>query len=297
MEARPLAAQDPDHLAGVTVDLVNRGSASRRDQQRPIALWLDRVDVEVVEPRAVLNRLVRVLDPHVVEAVPLVQQQPGLDVDLLHDRVEHDPVSRAADRREVPADRLLRRDEGGVLGGDEELVQVGVQTAGGADHVDHPVGRVVDHVLADPDAAAHEALPPGQHRLAVKRLHSHVRWRVVSPQRLEPDQVAVRVEDLGPDLKRPGLRAKEDVAWRGLAMSRDLYGRRRDVRTRMELPDVARSPWSRRPADRRHAWSGRRYVEVPGSGVLAVDVEVRADRDRLAWRERARRQEAPTVAV
>ena len=75
-----------------SVDVVGGPRVAAGDDQVPLPVGIERVHVEVVErrPRALGHRLVAVGERDVIEAVPLEQEQSGLDVDLLDDRVQHD---------------------------------------------------------------------------------------------------------------------------------------------------------------------------------------------------------------
>ena len=89
--------------------------------------------------------------------------------------------------REVAEDRVVGGDQRGALGGELEVVQVGLQAVAGLDVGDVGVGAVGDHVVAEAEAVHRDvALPPRQHRPAVVLLDAQVGRRGVRRQRLEP---------------------------------------------------------------------------------------------------------------
>jgi hypothetical protein len=91
-ERRLLAADRPVDGTVRARDVVDLARVPGRDEDVAVGLRLDRVDVEVVprHPLAPGDRRVTRPEGDVVEAVPLVEDETGLDVDLLGDRVEHD---------------------------------------------------------------------------------------------------------------------------------------------------------------------------------------------------------------
>src|SRR5438093_1982450 len=97
VEVARLAAETPDDLARVPIDLVDRPGVAARDQEVPVDVEGDRVDVEVVVRR--FDRLVAVGERYVIEAVPFEEHTPACDVDLLDDTVDGLAVSRASDSR------------------------------------------------------------------------------------------------------------------------------------------------------------------------------------------------------
>src|ERR1019366_7084936 len=120
-----------------------------------------------------------------------------------------------------------------VLRRDQELVPVGAEPVAGFDGGDLLVVVVVDVVGARGEAAEPRPLPPGEHRLPVVGLGAEVRRLLARGNRLEPDDVAVGVEDLravgvgG----RASERREEDVAATEVALGgEDRYGRRRGTR-------------------------------------------------------------------
>src|SRR5215210_1025132 len=102
-----------------------------------------------------------------IEAVPFEEHFPALDVELLDDTLPHPVVLQAADRGEIPPHRAVDRDQGCVLGADEELVVVPVAAVAGAEAGDLAVGMVEDHVLVYP-------VHPGEPALAAIALHFEV---------------------------------------------------------------------------------------------------------------------------
>ena len=111
-----------------------------------------------------------------VEAVPLVHHQAGLQVYLLQQRVRDRAVARAADRREVAVDRVIDGDQAGPLRGDLEFVQVRLIAVAGTDDGDGLVGAVRDHLARLLAAAGDQrVLPPGEHGLAFVLLHAEAR--------------------------------------------------------------------------------------------------------------------------
>jgi hypothetical protein len=94
-------------------------------------------------------------------------------------------------------------------GVDQELVAVRAKPVAGVDGGDLLVAVVVDVVGAIRQAAEAGALPPRQDRLAPVGLGSEVGGGLTLRDRVEPDDVAAFVEDLG----AVGVRAR--VAGRG----------------------------------------------------------------------------------
>ena len=80
-EVASLAAQTPENLARLPVDLVDRPGVSARDEEVAVVVEVDRVDVEVVVGR--VHRQIAVGDRHMVEAVPLEEDVAGGDVEPL----------------------------------------------------------------------------------------------------------------------------------------------------------------------------------------------------------------------
>ncbi len=91
LEVALLAAETPDDLARLAVDLVHGAGPAGGDEQVILVVYVYGVDVEVVE-----GFVVRLLEPDVVQAVPLEEDLAGLDVYLLDYPVEHVTVYRIA---------------------------------------------------------------------------------------------------------------------------------------------------------------------------------------------------------
>src|SRR5438270_13388223 len=109
-----------------------------------------------------------------VETVPLEQDEPGLYIDLLDDRVEHHRVRGTVDLRGIPDHRLSGRNQSRSLWSEFELVKIGAEAVARFDRPDPVVGRVIDHTLARAVERAEVSLPPGEDGLAVQRLDSEV---------------------------------------------------------------------------------------------------------------------------
>ena len=132
-EVAALPAETPDDRA-VAADQIERARVAARDEDRPAGPVGDRVDVEVVE-RPLLRRVVRRLavrldrlgERDVVEAVPLEDDLPCLDVDLLDDAVLCVAVLRPADRAQVDGNLVVDGDVRGAARRQLELVQVAVE--------------------------------------------------------------------------------------------------------------------------------------------------------------------------
>ena len=199
-EIASFAAQPPDDRPGAPVDLVDRVGVSRRDEQIAVSAELDRVDVEVVERRLPSPLGVGLRKRDVTERVPLEQDTPRRDVELLQAGVDH------------VAARLVEGDQGGVAQRDRELVFVAGEAVPGADEGDRAVGAAHDHVIAASAAELRAALPPGQHRPATVPLHTEI--GDAEPERMEPDHPAAAVDDQRPTLPEGLLRRDEDVSRR-----------------------------------------------------------------------------------
>ncbi len=155
----------------------------------------------------------------VVEAVPFPAHEARLHVDLLDRRVDDRPVPRSLHRREVAADRVVRRDVGDVAGGDLEVVQVRLQAVAAGDPRDRLVVGVHDDVFALAEAEReHAPLPPRQVAPAFVCLLAQVLRRFAPRQLVEPDEPALRRVDQRPVLTRTGPVGREDVACRGIAI-------------------------------------------------------------------------------
>ncbi len=127
-----------------------------------------------------------------LQAVPLEEDLPGLDVHFLGYAVPRHATLRATDRGEVRGRRLVGRQERGVLGCDHKLVQVAFEAIARADPCYLCVRVVEDHVLADAVPRDDPALPPGEHGPALVVLRLEVpRGRVLG----EPHEPPSVVED------------------------------------------------------------------------------------------------------
>src|SRR5919112_13962 len=106
LEVALLAAEAPQDLAVLGVDLVDGGGSFGGDEEVTVEIYLYGVDVEVVERRSrVLRRLaVGLLDAHVIQAAPLEEHLPALEVELLGDPSPHQPLFRGHDPTLPPAE-------------------------------------------------------------------------------------------------------------------------------------------------------------------------------------------------
>src|SRR5215212_2896257 len=113
-------------------------------------MWIYGVDVEVIESRLELGlrSVERLLQLDVVEAVPLEEHLPTLDIDLLDDPFQHRTVDGATHTGQVPSHLTVDRDQRRILGRDHELVVIPFVAVAGSDSLYLPVGMVTDHVLA-----------------------------------------------------------------------------------------------------------------------------------------------------
>src|SRR5215213_10546287 len=219
------------------------------------------VDVEVVESRLEVGRRLkkRLVELGVLQAVPLEDDLPALDVDLLDYPVEHISFHRISHRDGVPWNLVVDRDERRILGRDEELVMVPLVAVFGSKAGYLAIGVVADHVLALPVAGV-VTLPPGEHRLSLVwlRLEVHHIHSLVL-QEVQPHGLPVVVEDHAtvlarPFLVRPVLRGDEDAAGSSIVRRRgDLDDRRMEIRTRAEAP---RLPHRAGCGGRPGAWGG-----------------------------------------
>ncbi len=129
------------------------------------------------------------------------------------------PSARSSHRREVAADRVVRGDVGDVVGGDLEVVQVGLQAVAAGDRGDRLVVGVHHDVFALAEAQReHAPLPPRQVAPACVCLLVQVLRRLAPRQLVEPDEPALRRVDQRSVLTRTGPVGREDVAGRGIAI-------------------------------------------------------------------------------
>src|SRR5215218_773090 len=122
-----LAAQPPQDLTALAVDLVDGGGSAGGDKQVGVVIDIYGVDVEVVEGHPGILRWVSVglFRTYMLQAVPLEEHLAGCDVYLLSYPIQHPILLRATYRGEVhPTHLAIDRNERGVLRGDEELVMV-----------------------------------------------------------------------------------------------------------------------------------------------------------------------------
>src|SRR5215208_6393366 len=117
---------------------------------------------------------VGLLDAYVLEAVPLEEDLTRLDVHLLGDTAPHRAVFRAAYRGQIRPRWGVGSQKSGVLGGDQELVQVPLVTVASTNPGDLAVRVVEEDVLAFAMSGYDAALPPGEHGSAPVFLHLEV---------------------------------------------------------------------------------------------------------------------------
>ncbi len=202
-EVAPLAAEAPCERAALAVDLVHRARVTRRDQQVAVRPHVDRVQMEVVERLAALGTVVALLEGDGVEAVPLEQQAPRRDVDLLDHVVEHLAVALASDGAQVASDRAVGGHQRRPLRGDRHVVDVGAVAADGADAPDLAIRLVEQHVLAVPPPGGEAALPVGEHRPTAVGLDVDVEHLGAGLARLEPHRAAAVIGDQDAVWPRP----------------------------------------------------------------------------------------------
>src|SRR5215204_1725284 len=103
LEVAFVAAEPPQDLAALAVDLVDGRGPFSGDEEVAVEVYVYGVDVEVVEGCAgVLRRLaVGLFDANMVQAAPLEEHLSSLEVELLGDPFPHRPVFRPSDRGEV----------------------------------------------------------------------------------------------------------------------------------------------------------------------------------------------------
>src|SRR5919107_1389163 len=248
-EVATFPAQTPGDLARLARDLVQGGSPARRDGQVSVGMWIYGVDVEVIESRLEVGRwtVERLLQLDMVEAVPLEEHLPALDVDLLDNPFQHRTVDGAAHTGQVRTHFIVDRDQRRILGRDNELVVIPFVAVAGPDSIYLPVGMVTDHILAL-SVACVVSLPPGEYRLPSVRLDCEVEGVGLGIlQGMEPDRLSTGVDYKrrvlgGGLLLRTFLRRDEDVAWRGAGHFRaHLDVGRAKVGARTERPRLALS--------------------------------------------------------
>src|SRR5215218_9105521 len=210
LEGALLAAQPPQDLTALAVDLVDGGGSAGGDKQVGVVIDIYGVDVEVVEGHPGILRWVSVglFRCYVLQAVPLEDDFPTLDVYLLSYSIQHPTVLRATDRGEVHACRAVDRDQGGFLRGDEKLVMVSLIAVARPNPLYLPIGAIQDHVLALAMSGHDFALTPREHRLAPIALHLEVhRDPVLLLQGMEPHRLSAAVENHGAVLPGSLLRS------------------------------------------------------------------------------------------
>ena len=226
------------HRAGATIDLVDRPGVPGRDEQVAVAVDVDRVRVEVVEGRGDLGvglgerRRGRGCATRTARGALGISSSCTTPLDHASAPLAD---ARAVDRRDV-----VGEDERRSLRGDDELVQVGLETVPGREARDLAVRLVEDHVLADAEAVLGLPLPPGQHRPAPEQRGAevHRRRRRRGP---EPHGLAAGVDDHRTPLTRPGRRRQEEQSRRrpgGRAEHR--HDRGHEIGSRDEAPHVRR---------------------------------------------------------
>ena len=222
LEVALLAAEPPEHLLRLAIDLVDRVRVASRHEEVPVRLDGDRIDVEVVVRRGFCTGLcgrrrgVGLPDCNLRVAVPFEEDALALDVDLLDDSVPDRPLFRASYGREIDRQAVVDGEHRGVSLRDQKLVDVADEAVAGADLRHGPVRGVVDDVPAVSDAHIRDVTPPPrQHRLAEIVLDAEVR-DAAGVQRLEPDDLAAVVHDHRACLRDDHLRGEEDVAGRGV---------------------------------------------------------------------------------
>src|SRR5215211_3516688 len=211
LEGTLLAAQPPQDLTALAVDLVDGGGSAGGDKQVGVVIDIYGVDVEVVEGHPGILRWVSVglFRTYMLQAVPLEEHLAGCDVYLLSYPIQHPILLRATDRGEVhPTHLAIDRKERGVLRGDEELVMVSLIAVSRPNPLYLAVGAIGYYVLALAMSGHDFALTPREHRLAPIALHLEVhRDPVLLLQGMEPHRLSAAVEDHGAVLPGSLLRS------------------------------------------------------------------------------------------
>src|SRR5829696_6352953 len=202
-----------------------------------VSLYVYGVDVEVVvEIVRIIGRLdVGLLDSDVLQAMPLEDDLPDLDVHLLDDPFPDHAILRAANRGEVRSLRSVGHQERGVLRGDEELVEVPTVTVARAHSGYLTVRAIEDHILADAVPGRDLALPPSEHGSAFVVLHLEVPCGSVPAK---PHELPLVIDYHWAVLPGALLDGQEDVAWGGIVRVRccHLDSGRTQVGARAEGP-------------------------------------------------------------
>ncbi len=141
-------AEAPLHLAGVAVEPVGGPGVTRVDEQIPVFVEADRVEVKIVPGGGPggRKRLVALVEADVIEAVPLEEDAPARDVDLLHDTFRDEAGRGAADGREIARHRIVSSDQRRSLRREVELVNVGGEPVAGAHRGEDAVVAIRDVV-------------------------------------------------------------------------------------------------------------------------------------------------------
>src|SRR5687767_14363798 len=117
-----------------------------------IIVELERVEVNVVEGhlRIIGRGAIRLADIDMIETVPLKEHDPGLNIDLLNDPVEHDPFTGVAT---VPIDRGVGDRPGGAGRREHDIVDIESRDAVSRLYVSHRlVGLIENDPVAEPVA-------------------------------------------------------------------------------------------------------------------------------------------------
>src|SRR5215208_398574 len=238
LEVALLASKTPYDLSVLSLYLVDTRGISGTEEQVAVGLYVYGVDVEVVvEIVRIIGRLdVGLLDSDVLQAMPLEDDLPDLDVHLLDDPFPDHAILRAANRGEVRSLRSVGHQERGVLRGDEELVEVPTVTVARAHSGYLTVRAIEDHILADAVPGRDLALPPSEHGPAFVVLHLEVPCGSVPAK---PHELPLVIDNHWTVLAGSFLQGGEDVARSGvfvLLHCCHLDGGRTQVGTREEGP-------------------------------------------------------------
>jgi hypothetical protein len=229
LEIGLLPAEPPMYGAVRAGDLVDGPGVAGGNEQVPVGGDGDGVDVEVVVAGRLAGQgLMRLAELHVVEAVPLEEHLARGDVDLLRDALVNRPIARAAQRGQVGGHLAVRGDQGSVLRGEVELVQIRLGAVARLDRGDDAIRAVGDVGRPERDAGGvHVAGRPGEHRPALILLHGEVERRPPDG-RPEPDQAALPVHDHqpGPPDRSGQVSPRRDEDVWGLARRAGLGGLR-----------------------------------------------------------------------
>ncbi len=232
-EVAPLAAEPPQDLAGLAIDLVDGRGVPGGHEQLAVVVDLDRVGVQVVVHLAggAGRRDGGFGGARVVDGVPFPDQPAGPDIDLLDRAIQHLPRRRAAGPEPLRRDGCVGEQERGARGGELQLVQVRRAARGCGDAIQLAVRRIRENVLTGPDAGpADGPFPPGQDRPACVLENPEIGDQPVDG-RPEPHRLARRVDDQ-PARALSVVRGQKDESGRGggRARRRRRTGRDRDER-------------------------------------------------------------------